>query len=109
MTTEDISPRYLDFELWNNTDALKALYEAQLAAVAAVGRALSAISNAVDDAVPRLRRGGRLIYVGAGTSGRIGAQDGAELPPTFNWPHEKLVIVVAGGEGALLRAVEGAE
>ena len=65
MTTEDISPRYLDFELWNNAEALKALYEAQLAAVAAVGPVLPAISAAVDNAVPRLRRGGRLVYVGA--------------------------------------------
>src|SRR5438105_208923 len=86
MTTEDISPRYLDFDLWENIEALKALYEGQLAAVAAVGPALPAIAKAVEAAVPRLRAGGRLVYAGAGTSGRIGVQDGAELPPTFNWP-----------------------
>ena len=55
------------------------------------------------------KRGGRLIYVGAGTSGRIAVQDGAELPPTFNWPAEQVVFVIAGGERALLRAVENAE
>lgn len=109
MTTEDISPRYLDFDLWNNIEALKALYEGQLAAVAAVGPVLPAIAAAVDDAVPRLGRGGRLVYVGAGTSGRIGAQDGAELAPTFNWPHAQLVIAMAGGERAFVRAIEGAE
>ena len=49
------------------------------------------------------------IYVGAGTSGRIGVQDGAELPPTFNWPDDKVVFLMAGGEGALLKAVENAE
>ena len=54
-------------------------------------------------------RGGRLVYVGAGTSGRIGVQDGTELPPTFNWPDDKLVYLIAGGEGALLKAVENAE
>jgi N-acetylmuramic acid 6-phosphate etherase len=109
MSTEDVSPRYLDFDLWENVEALKALYEGQLAAVAAVGPALSLLAAAIDDAVPRLKRGGRLVYVGAGTSARIGVQDGAELPPTFNWPREKVVFVVAGGEDALLRAVENAE
>jgi len=109
MTTEDISPRYLDLDLWTNIEALRALYEAQLAAVAAVGPALPAIAAAVDQAVARLRKGGRLIYVGAGTSGRIGVQDGAELAPTFDWPRDKLVFAVAGGEAALLQAVEGAE
>lgn len=109
MTTEDISPRYFDLDLWDNIEVLKALYEGQLAAIAAVGPALPAIAAAVDDAVPRLRRGGRLVYAGAGTSGRIGAQDGAELTPTFGWPRERAVLAMAGGEGALLRSVEGAE
>src|SRR5215470_2283378 len=109
MTTEDLSPRYRDLDLWNNAEALQALFEAQLAAVSAVGPALKAIASAVDDAVPRLRRGGRLVYIGAGTSGRIAAQDGAELAPTFDWPVDKLAVMIAGGEAALLRAVEGAE
>ena len=60
-------------------------------------------------AAERLARGGRLIYAGAGTSGRIAAQDAAELPPTFNWPYERAVPLMAGGESALLRAAEGAE
>lgn len=109
MTTEDLSPRYLDLDLWEPLEALKALYEGQLAAVAAVGPALPAIAAAVEAAASRLRNGGRLVYVGAGTSGRIGVQDGAELPPTFNWPRERLVFAMAGGDGALLQAVEGAE
>lgn len=109
MTTEDISPRYLDLDSWADIDVLKALYEAQLAAVAALGPVLPGLAAAVDDAVPRLRRGGRLIYVGAGTSGRIAAQDGAELTPTFNWPPEQLALVMAGGEAAFLRSVENAE
>ncbi|MGQ0531792.1 MAG: N-acetylmuramic acid 6-phosphate etherase [Caulobacteraceae bacterium] len=109
MTTEGISPRYLDLDSWANVEVLKALYEGQLAAVAAVGPILPLLAAAVDEAVPRLRRGGRLIYAGAGTSGRIGAQDGAELAPTFNWPPEQLAFVMAGGEGAFLRSVENAE
>jgi N-acetylmuramic acid 6-phosphate etherase len=109
MTTEDISPRYLDFDLWDNIEALKALYEGQLAAVAAVGPALPAIARAVEHMVPRLRNGGRLIYAGAGTSGRIGVQDGAELTPTFDWPRAQLAFAMAGGESAVLYSIENAE
>ena len=76
---------------------------------AAVRGALKAIAAAVDDAVPALQRGGRLVYAGAGTSGRIGVQDGAELPPTYDWPSDRLVFAMAGGHGALLQSVEGAE
>jgi N-acetylmuramic acid 6-phosphate etherase len=57
----------------------------------------------------RLRAGGRLIYAGAGTSGRLAMQDGAELIPTFNWPADRLLLLMAGGKDALLRAAEGAE
>lgn len=109
MSTEDISPRYLDLDVWPATEQVTALYEAQLAAVAALGPALAAIGAAVEQAAPRLRRGGRIIYVGAGTSARIGVQDGAELLPTFNWPAEQVAFAIAGGESALLRAVENAE
>jgi N-acetylmuramic acid 6-phosphate etherase len=109
MSTEDINPRYVDLDLWPTAEGLKALHEEQAAAVASVGPALPAIAAAVDAAAPRLRNGGRLVYVGAGTSARIGVQDGAELFPTFNWPREQVVFVIAGGEGALLRAIENAE
>jgi N-acetylmuramic acid 6-phosphate etherase len=109
MATEDLSSRYQDLDAWPNSDILNALYEGQLFAVAAVRSALPAISAAADAAVRNLREGGRLVYVGAGTSGRIGVQDGAELPPTFNWPDDKVVFLMAGGEGALLKAVENAE
>jgi len=109
MTTERRSTRYEDLDSWPSLDVLSALYEGQLSAVAAVRSALPAIASAAEAAVEHLRGGGRLIYVGAGTSGRIGVQDGAELPPTFNWPDDRVVFLMAGGEGALLRAVENAE
>jgi N-acetylmuramic acid 6-phosphate etherase len=85
------------------------MFEGQLAAAAAVRPALASISAAVDDAVPALERGGRLVYAGAGTSGRIAVQDGTELPPTYNWPSDRLVFVMAGGMGALVQSSEGAE
>jgi N-acetylmuramic acid 6-phosphate etherase len=88
---------------------IEAMYDGQLAACAAVRSALPAINAAVDDAVAALRRGGRLVYVGAGTSGRIAIQDGAELGPTYDWPGNRLVFVMAGGMQAVLRSVEGAE
>jgi len=58
---------------------------------------------------PRLRDGGRLAYAGAGTSGRLAVQDGAELMPTFSWPQDRLLLLIAGGPQALIEAVEGAE
>jgi len=56
-----------------------------------------------------MHKGGRLVYAGAGTSGRLAVQDGVELTPTYNWPSDRLVFFVAGGMGALMRSVEGAE
>ncbi len=70
---------------------------------------LPAIANAVDDIALRMKHGGRLIYVGAGTSGRLGILDASECPPTFNSPPEQVVGVIAGGETAVTRSVEGAE
>ena len=109
MATEQISPRFVDLDSWSTRDMVDAMYEGQLAAAAAVRVALSDISAAVDAAAPALERGGRLVYVGAGTSGRIAVQDGTELPPTYNWPGERLVFIMAGGMDALLRSSEGAE
>jgi N-acetylmuramic acid 6-phosphate etherase len=109
MLTEQISSRYVELDSWSTGDMLAAMYEGQLAAAAAVRGTLTDLAAAIDDAVPALRRGGRLVYVGAGTSGRIAIQDGAELPPTFDWPSERVVFAMAGGIGALVRSVEGAE
>ena len=86
-----------------------AMYDGQLAACAAVRPALPAINAAVEAAVLNLKRGGRLVYVGAGTSGRIAVQDGAELGPTYDWPSDRIVFLMAGGLQAVLESVEGAE
>lgn len=109
MSTEDVSPRYVDLDQLPAVEQLKLLHAAQAEAIGAVEPALPAIAAAAEAAAERLRRGGRLVYCGAGTSARIGVQDGAELLPTFNWPADKVVFVIAGGETALLRAVENAE
>lgn len=107
--TETVDPRYQALDSWPGAVALAALWEAQAAAVAAVRPALPALDEAVAAAAAALRERGRLVYVGAGTSGRIAAQDGAELLPTFGWPHDRLALLMAGGAGALLSAAEGAE
>lgn len=109
MATEDVDSRFIDLDAWSLASAMEAMWEGQLAAVAAVGRALPAITAATDAAKEALGDRGRLIYVGAGTSGRVAVQDGAELPPTFAWPPERLRFIIAGGESALVASVEGAE
>jgi N-acetylmuramic acid 6-phosphate etherase len=109
MRTEQISPRYVELDSWSAPEMIAAMYEGQLAAAAAVRGALGAITVAVEDAVPALQRGGRIVYAGAGTSGRIGVQDGTELSPTYNWPPERLVFALAGGLDALVRSAEQAE
>ena len=109
MSTEGIDPRYEAMDSWTTPEVLAAMYEGQVAAAGAVEAALPAIARAVEDAAAVLKQGGRIVYVGAGTSGRIGVQDGAELVPTFQWPHNRLLFLMAGGMDALTRSVEGAE
>jgi N-acetylmuramic acid 6-phosphate etherase len=96
-------------DAWAPLDIAEALIEGQFTAVAAVRAARSALLEAALAAAERLRGPGRLVYVGAGTSGRLAVQDGAELVPTFSWPQERLLLLIAGGRNALLRSVEGAE
>ncbi len=109
MDTERQSPRYSAIDLWGPADILDAMIEGQFAAVAAVRTARAAIEAAALAIEPRLRDGGRLVYAGAGTSGRLAVQDGAELAPTFSWPQERVLLLIAGGREALVQSVEGAE
>src|SRR5438128_1788980 len=109
MDTERHSPRYSAIDVWSPADILDAMIEGQFAAVAAVRAARPALEEAVLAMEPRLRDGGRLVYAGAGTSGRLAVQDGAELVPTFSWPKERLLLLIAGGREALVQSVEGAE
>jgi N-acetylmuramic acid 6-phosphate etherase len=109
METERPSPRYSDIDVWEPGDILDALIEGQFTAVAAVRGARGAIGQAALAMEARLRHSGRLVYVGAGTSGRLAVQDGAELMPTFSWPQDRLLLLMAGGKEALLCSIEGAE
>jgi N-acetylmuramic acid 6-phosphate etherase len=109
MSTETVDPRFADLDAWPTARAVEAMWEGQAAAIEAVRRALPQITDAAEAAAARLGGNGRLVYAGAGTSGRIAVQDGAELGPTFGWPAERIVFAMAGGEAALLNSVEGAE
>ena len=108
-TTESASPRYATLEDWSSSDLVAGILEGQYAAIAAVQAASAQIADELDRSAERLARGGRLIYLGAGTSGRIATQDAAELPPTFNWPYERAITLMAGGKEAVFHAAEGAE
>jgi len=88
---------------------LEAIHEADLEAVRAVGRVLSEVAHAVDAIAARLDAGGKWINVGAGTSGRLGVLDASELPPTFGVAPRLVTGLIAGGDEALVNAVEGAE
>lgn len=110
MSTEDLDPHFIDLDRWTSLEAVSAMLEGQFSAIGAVQGGANAIASAVDAAALRLGDGqGRLIYAGAGTSGRVAVQDGVELLPTYSWPWERLLLAVAGGEIALMRAVENAE
>jgi N-acetylmuramic acid 6-phosphate etherase len=110
MSTEDLDPHFVDLDTWTSLEAVTTMIEGQFSAIGAVQAAATDIASAVEAASARLIEGrGRLVYAGAGTSGRVAVQDGVELLPTYSWPWERLVFAVAGGEIALMRAVENAE
>src|ERR1700742_1368195 len=109
MATEEVDPRFADLDAWSLTSAMEAMWEGQLAAVAAIGHALPAITAATEAAKAALGDHGRIVYIGAGTSGRVAVQDGAELMPTFAWPNERVCFIVAGGDSAFGTSIEGAE
>lgn len=109
MPTEAADPRFVDIDEWPTAVAVEAMLEGQLAAVAAIHNQVGLIARAAEAAAARLRQGGRLAYAGAGTSGRIAVQDGVELTPTYGWPSERLIFLLAGGQTAMVASVEGAE
>ena len=109
LNTETPSRAHAALDLYPTDELVKVFVDDQAGAVQAVRAAGARIAAAVDAALPRMQAGGRLVYVGAGTSGRLGVLDSVELYPTFSWPHERAVALLAGGNGAMFAAVEGAE
>ena len=109
LVTEQIDPRRRQLEALDTTELATAMNDADSEVPLAVRAALPSIVAAIDAAVPRLERGGRLIYAGAGTSGRLAVLDAAECPPTFRTDPEQVQAVIAGGDSAIRNASEGAE
>lgn len=109
LKTETPALDHAQLDQYPTTELVNALVDDQLNAVNAVRAATPRLAAAVTAAVPRMEAGGRLIYVGAGTSGRLGLLDSVELYPTFSWPHGRAVALLAGGSDAMFVAVEGAE
>jgi N-acetylmuramic acid 6-phosphate etherase len=109
LATEARNPATANLDSLSTADLVRAFHAADAEAVAAVERELPHIAAAIDGIVARLDQGGRLFYLGAGTSGRLGVLDASECPPTYNTPPEMVQGVIAGGDTALRRSVERAE
>lgn len=109
LPTERPNPRSRDLDHLSAVEIARLMNRTDHAAVAAVGRAARGIGQAVDVIVARLSRGGRLLFVGAGTSGRLGVLEAAECPPTFDTRPALVQAVIAGGRRAVFRSAEGAE
>jgi N-acetylmuramic acid 6-phosphate etherase len=109
LLTESLNPRSESIDTLTPLDIVRLMNSEDARVVAAIGAEAEPIAQAIDWATRCLRHGGRLIYVGAGTSGRLGVLDAAECPPTFSTPPEMVVGLIAGGPNALTRAVEGVE
>lgn len=107
--TERRNPRSSRIDRMSTQQIVDLINEEDQGVAAAVGAQRVQIARAIDLVVDGLRRGGRLIYVGAGTSGRLGVLDATEMPPTYRTPPGMVQGVIAGGHGALVRAQEGAE
>jgi N-acetylmuramic acid 6-phosphate etherase len=107
--TEARNPATADIDLVSTLDLVQRINAEDRRVAEAVADQLPAIATAIDAIAGRMARGGRLIYAGAGTSGRLGALDAAECPPTFNARPDQVVALIAGGPAALTQAVEGAE
>ena len=109
LKTETPSQSHQDLDQYPLDQLLAAFIDDQTAAVDALRAAAPQLARAVGAALPRMLAGGRLIYAGAGTSGRLGVLDSVELYPTFSWPRERALAILAGGPSAMFVAVEGAE
>lgn len=109
LKTEMRNPNTTHIDKMSTLEMMAAIQQENLNAAQAVGKELDAVARVVDAVSLRMSRGGRLYYVGCGTSGRLGVMDAAECPPTYGVPADLVVGVIAGGDSSLRRASEGAE
>lgn len=109
LVSEERNTRTMGIDLMSTPEIVATINAEDRLVPEAVGKTLPQVAQAVDRIVEAFGKGGRLIYIGAGTSGRLGVLDASECPPTFGVPPTMVVGVIAGGLGALVSAVEGAE
>lgn len=109
LISEGRNPRTMDIDLLPTVDVLRRINDEDKGVAGAVEKVIPEIAIAVDRIVDAFRKGARLIYMGAGTSGRLGVLDASECPPTFRVPEDMVVGLIAGGPDALVHATEGAE
>jgi len=108
-TTEKRNESSMDIDTKSSIDILRIINDEDKTVPFAVEKALGPIASLVDDVVAAFRKGGRLVYIGAGTSGRLGVLDASECPPTFGVSRDMVQGLIAGGSEALMRSIEGAE
>ncbi|MGN6133025.1 MAG: N-acetylmuramic acid 6-phosphate etherase [Aureliella sp.] len=109
LTTESVNPRSADIDRLHPLEIVRLINREDRLVIDAVAAAELQIARTVELVEDAFRAGGRLVYMGAGTSGRLGVLDASECPPTFSTPPEMVVGLIAGGDQALRRAIEGAE
>jgi N-acetylmuramic acid 6-phosphate etherase len=109
LITEARNPVSVAIDSFSTAEMLEVISAADREVAPAVARELTNVAKAVDAIAERLEKGGRLFYIGAGTSGRLGVLDASECPPTFNTPPELIQGLIAGGDGALRHSIEKAE
>ncbi len=108
-STEDRNPATEDIDTLPTLDMVRLINDQDAQVAAAVAAELPRVAQAIDQIADRMRAGGRLVYIGAGTSGRLGTLDASECPPTFGLSPDVVVALIAGGERAITRSIEGAE
>ena len=109
LTTEGRNEHSMNIDMKSSIDILRIINAEDKTVPFAVEKAIDHIAGLVDDIVAAFRKGGRLVYIGAGTSGRLGILDASECPPTFGVPPAMVQGLIAGGSDALVRSIEGAE
>jgi N-acetylmuramic acid 6-phosphate etherase len=109
LTTESADPRFADIDRMTVAELAATMNRADATVPDAVAKAMPRISEAIEATAERMKAGGRLVYVGAGTPGRLGVLDASECPPTFSTPPDQVFAIIAGGESAIVSSREGAE
>src|SRR5690349_12528056 len=109
LVSEERNPRTMGIDLMATPEIVKTINAEDRLVPEAVGKTLPQVAQAVDKIVEAFGKGGRLVYIGAGTSGRLGVLDASECPPTFGVPPDLIIGKIAGGSQAMTTAIEGAE